>query len=176
MDIAEPRNTAKTALIVSQNLRPQLLQFSSNPAKLTELIEPIFGFEWNKRTICALGEDPTNDSMEIMKNSKAPKPLIDRLRRVLITTYFDESLISPPGWEVWRGLITRFRLWGIIPFAAWTKIVTPLSTRHIHSPIELTAHNFTEVFALDHDCRRGGSLVLLWKSAVCFRDEGHIRP
>ena len=111
-----------------------------------------------------------------MGNSKAPKPLIGRLRRVLITTCFDESLIFPPGWEVWRGLITRFHLWEIIPFAAWTKIVTAPSTRHIRSPIELTTLTFTEAFALDYDCRRDGNLVLLWQSALCFRDEGHIRP
>ena len=176
MDIAEPQNAAKAALIVFQNLRPQLLQFSSNPATLTELAAPIFGFERNKRTISALGAGPINDLMKIMKNSKAPKPLIGRLRRVLIPTYFDESLVFRPGWEVWRGLITRFHLWEIIPFAAWDKIVTALSTRHIHSPIELTTITFTEASALDYDRRWGGNLVLLWQSALCSRDEGHIRP
>ena len=106
MDIAEPQNTAKAALIVFQNLRPKLLQYSSNPAKLSEITEPIFGFEWNKRTISALGSGPINDLMKITKDSKAPKHLFARLRRILVTTYFDDSLIFPPGWRIWRGLIT----------------------------------------------------------------------
>ena len=102
MDISEPQDTAKAALIVFQNLRPKLLQYSSNPAKLSEIVEPISGFEWNKRSICALGTGPIDD---LMKNSKAPKPLTERLRRTLITTYFDEPLISPH--RVWHMARTR---------------------------------------------------------------------
>ena len=72
MDTSEHQNTAKAALIVSQKIRPQLLHYSSNKAKLSEIIEPIFGFEWNRRTIGALGSGPINDLMRIAKGSEPP--------------------------------------------------------------------------------------------------------
>ena len=155
MDTSEPQNTAKSALIVFQKIRHQLLQYSSNPSKLRGIIEPIFGFEWNRRTIGALGLGPIEDLVKIEKGPKAHQELIGRIRRILATSYYDESLITPHGWEIWRGLITRIHLWGIIPFTAWTKIVTTVSTRRINPPIELTSLTFTETSALWQDCACG---------------------
>ena len=161
MDTSEPQNTAKASPIVSQKIRSQLLQYSSNPAKLREIIGPIFAFEWNRRTIGAFGSGPIDDLVEIAKDSKSPHERIGRLRRILATSYCGESLISPTGWEIWRGSITRFHLWAITPFTAWTKIATTLSTRRIKSPIELTSLAFTETSALDQDCDWGGSYLTL---------------
>ena len=109
MDVVEPKDTAEVSLIVLRKIRPQLLQYSPNPSKVRGTIEPIIGFVRNRRTICALGSGPTDDFAHIIKGRKAPQELTDRLRRIFLTVYFDESLI-PPGWGIWRGLITRFHL------------------------------------------------------------------
>ena len=95
METAEPQNTAKAALIVPQEIRPQLLKYSANPAKLRETTEPILGFEWCRRTISALRSGPISDVTHILRGSKAPQELIDRLRSISVTTFFGESLISP---------------------------------------------------------------------------------
>ena len=95
MYTAEPQNTAKAAHIVFRKIRPQLIRYSSNPAKLRAITEPIFGFDWYRRTIGALGSAPIIDLVEIAKGSKAPHELIGRLRRILATSYFGESLIPP---------------------------------------------------------------------------------
>ena len=168
MDTSEPQNTAKAALIVFQEIRPQLLQYSSNPAKLRGIIEPIFGFECNRRTIGALGAGPIIDLVKIAKGPKeSPSgthwPPYTNLSDVLLRRIPN----SRPRWEIWRGFITRFHLWGIIPFTARTKIVTALSTRRINPPIELTSPTFTETSALYQDCAWGGNLILLWQSAIC---------
>ena len=97
MDTSEPQNTAKAAVIVFQKIRPQLIQYSSHPAKLREIIEPIFGFGWNRRAIGAIGSAPINDLVKIAKGPKAHQELIDRLRRILATSYFEESLIPSTG-------------------------------------------------------------------------------
>ena len=72
MDAAEPQYTAKAALIVVQKIRHQLIQYSSNPAKLREITEPIFGVEWNRRTIGALGSAPISDLVKIAKGPQIP--------------------------------------------------------------------------------------------------------
>ena len=103
MDASEHQNTDKAALIVFQKIRPQLLQYSSNPDKLRQIMDPIFGFEWDRCTIGALGSGPINDLMKITKGSESPQELIGRLRRILATTYFDESLIPPAGGKFGAG-------------------------------------------------------------------------
>ena len=90
MDAIKPRNAAKAAPIVFQKIRPQLLQYSPAPSRIREIIEPIFGPEWNRRTIGALGSGATNDFMRIAKGPKSHHELIDKLRRILATAYFGE--------------------------------------------------------------------------------------
>ena len=96
MGTAEPQNTAKADLIVFQKIRHQLIQYSSNPSKLREITEPIFGPEWDRRAIGALGSAPIGDLVEIAKVSESPQELIDRIRSALVTSYFGESIIPPP--------------------------------------------------------------------------------
>ena len=44
---------------------------------------------------------------------------IAKFSRMFKKDYFDQSTFFPPNWELWRNLITRYRLYEITPFAEW---------------------------------------------------------
>ena len=152
-------------------VRPQLIKFRHNLGRLQYSLEPLKGLQWSRSVIIQLGPNRINDLMSIIKDSVLPEKEINYWRRFFFETFFDPSIIFPEFWEVWRGLITQYHLYEVVAFTQWVIIVGLLNDSSIRTPIDLTQLTFGEIHAFDQAHDNKGNLVLLWQSALCWRDE-----
>ena len=174
MDSLRISERAKASLIVFKAIRPQILENRANIKKLREIIEPVNGFEWSRSLIDKVGSKPINDFMSCVKSSSLPQKEIEILRKLFKETFWNPGIIFPESWEIWRALITKYRLYEILPFSGWVDITHILRSLQITTPIELTELKFTNTLGMDSNKSLDGNLVILWQASKCWREEDPI--
>ena len=55
MNLVTTESTARAVIAILENIRPQILRYRANVAKLKEVLEQILGFRWDRSIICAAG-------------------------------------------------------------------------------------------------------------------------
>ena len=108
--------------------------------------------------------------MAILKDSALPGEDVAFWRRLFHETFFDQSIIFPDFWDVWTGLITQYHLYELVPFTQWAIIVGLLNDSSVKTPIDSAQLTFGEIHASDQSHDNKGNLVLLWQSALCWKD------
>ena len=107
--------------------------------------------------------------MAILRDSALPQEDISLWRRLFPETFFNPSLFFPGFWELWTGVITRYHLYELVHFAQWVIIVGIPNDSAIKTPIDLAHLNCAEIHAFGQAHDNQGNLVLLWRSALCWR-------
>ena len=121
--VQEIQERVASADILFMRVRPQSIQFRRNLKRPREALVPIKGTQWPRSVIAQLGSGHINDLMAILKDSALPLEDVAFWRRLFQGAFFDSSLLFPDFWEVWRVLITRYRLYELVAFAQWVIIV-----------------------------------------------------
>ena len=171
MSVQEISERVAAADILLRWVRPQIIKFRHDLKRLQYSLEPLKGLQWSRPVITRLGSNRINDLMSIFKDSALPEKGINYWRRFFYETFFDPSVVFPDFWEVWRGLIAKYHLYEVVSFTQWVIIVGILNDSSIRTPIDLTQLTFGEIHAFDQSRDDRGNLVLLWQSALCWRDE-----
>ena len=164
-------NEAKAAIIVMAKIRPILVSHAKNPKVLTRELEPIFGFNWNKQLMISVGSHLINDFLQCVKTSSLDDAKIQEVRHLFKGTFYAEVGPIPVHWEIWRQVITVYLLYELTPFQSWMGIVSLLEESYLFTPLELAALSYLEALALDNNHEAKGKIVLLWQSALCWREK-----
>ena len=164
-------NEAKAAIIVMAKIRPILVSHAKNPKVLTRELEPIFGFNWNKQLMISVGPHLINDFLQCVKTSSLDDAKIQEVRHLFKGTFYAEVGPIPVHWEIWRQVITVYLLYELTPFQSWMGIVSLLEESYLFTPLELAVLSYLEALALDNNHEAKGKIVLLWQSALCWREK-----
>ena len=69
---SKTHDIAQAATIALLNVRPELLKYGPNPAKIKEILGPADGFLRDRPLIIAAGSAPINDFAHVLKGAKYP--------------------------------------------------------------------------------------------------------
>ena len=61
--------------------------------------------------LTAVVSDVINDIMHCIKGAAIAHRKIEDVRKLFLDAFYDRSVIFPTRWEIWRSMITQYRLY-----------------------------------------------------------------
>ena len=162
---------AQAAQIVIAKVRPILVSHAKNAKVIEKELEPVLGFHWNKQLMIKVGSGIINDFLHCVKGTSLAKDKISLIKQRFKGTFYEEIGPIPLHWELWRSLITIYLLYELTPFHEWMKIVASLESSYLFAPLDLAVLSYLESLALDNHHESKGNIVILWQSALCWREK-----
>ena len=167
---------AKEAFIVLAKVRPILVSHAKNAKVIERELGPVLGFQWNKQLMIKVGSEVINDFLHCVQGASLSKDRINLIRHRFKGTFYEEVVPIPLHWELWRDLITTYLLYELTPFHTWTKLVSSLENSYLFTPLDLAVLTYLESLAIDNLHESKGNIVLLWQSALCWREKNPAGP
>ena len=174
LDVISEKATSKAIIIAIGAIQPFVLSYPNGPQKVSLSIVPLYGFSRPRGVIIKSGSMILNDFLTVVKRSGLPQNEIDKLRNLATCAHFGRSGISPPKWELWSDLITRYRLHEP-PFRGRTKLIWPLGEKQISTPLDLADLRKGESMLAESSLEAKGSAVLLRQKTLRWRGNNHKR-
>ena len=115
-----------------------------------------------------VGENDLNNMFLLLPQSKLPKKEYRTLRKRITTYIADNSKISPIHWEIWRGLIIRYELVGILPIGDWVAIVAILETAFVQNPDDIAALSRLGAMEICDTFFHRGKILIIWQTFNCW--------
>ena len=162
---------AQAARIVLDKVRPILVSHAKNDKVIETELGPVLGFHWNKQLMIKVGSVIINDFIHCVKGSSLAKDKINLVRQRFKGTFYEEIGPIPLRWELWRPLITIYLLYELTPFHEWVRIVASLESSYLFAPLDIAVLSYLEPLALDTHHESKGKIVILWQSALCWREK-----